>query len=80
MTAQRSGLWLVSDPGGLFTITGVSAGTFVLLARADSAQGPLAAIASTDVSQGDVEDVRLTLVKPGAVEGRLVVRGGYPCR
>lgn len=78
VAAQRSGLWIVSDPGGLFTITGVPEGTFVLVARADSNRGPLAGIASTNVSIGDVDDVRLTLVKPGAIEGRLVYETDVP--
>ncbi|HLG56093.1 MAG TPA: carboxypeptidase-like regulatory domain-containing protein [Vicinamibacterales bacterium] len=78
LNARRPGLWTVSDPGGLFTITGVAAGTLVLLARADSAQGPLAGAASTEVTVAAVEDLRLTLGTPGMVEGRLVYEAGVP--
>lgn len=74
----RRGLWYVSDPGGLFTIEGVSQGTYVLLARADTAAGPLIGLASTDVTLGSVEDVRLTLRAPGSIEGRIVVDGAGP--
>jgi hypothetical protein len=45
----RHGIWYVSDPGGLFTVEGTSRGTYVLLARADTSQGPLMGIAATDV-------------------------------
>jgi hypothetical protein len=78
LNARRPGLWTVSDPGGIFTITGVPAGTLVLLARADSAQGPLAGAASTEVTVAAVEDLRLTLGKPGMVEGTLVYEAGVP--
>jgi hypothetical protein len=70
--AVRSGIWTVGDPGGLFTIDGVSAGTLVMLARADSGEMHLRGMAATHVALGSVEDVRLTLGRPGAVEGRVV--------
>ena len=73
--AIRRGLWYVSDPGGLFTIEGVAQGTYVLLARGETRNGPLIGIASTDVALGSVEDIRLTLRTPGTVEGRLVIEG-----
>ena len=69
---MASGIWHVNDPGGLFTIAGVSPGTLVMLARAESAGGPLAGFASTDISVGDVEDVRLFLQRPGAIGGRVM--------
>ena len=81
--ALRSGVWTVGDPGGLFTIDGVSAGTLVLLARADSGETRLRGMAATHVALGPVEDVRLTLAKPGAVEGRVVPEsdlGNVPLR
>ncbi len=71
----HQGIWYVDDPGGLFTIDGASRGTYVLLARADSSTGPLMGIAATNVVNDSVHDVRLTLRKPGQVEGRLVVEG-----
>jgi hypothetical protein len=49
-----------------------------MLARADSNKGPLAGVASTDVRVGHVEDIRLTLVRPGAIEGRLVYEVDMP--
>jgi hypothetical protein len=69
----RRGLWYVDDPGGLFTIAGAAQGTYVLLVRADTAAGPLIGLASTDVAVGPVEDVRVVLRAPGAIEGRVVV-------
>lgn len=71
----HGGVWYVSDPGGLFTIEGASRGTYVLLARAETPQGPLIGIASTDVANDSVQDVRLVLGPPGTVEGRIVVDG-----
>lgn len=74
----RSGIWYVDDPGGLFTLTGISQGTLVMLARAESDRGPLSGIVSTDVLLGPVEDVRLTLARPGSVAGRLVYERALP--
>lgn len=68
----RMGIWYVFDPGGLFAIDGAPPGPMVLLARADSDQGPLIGLASTHVSVGPVDDIRLALEKPGSVEGRVV--------
>jgi hypothetical protein len=73
--AIRRGLWYVSDPGGLFSIEGVAQGTYVLLARGETKNGPLIGIASTDVSLGSVEDMRLTLRTPGTLDGRVVIEG-----
>jgi hypothetical protein len=69
------GIWYVSDPGGLFTVEGASRGTYVLLARAETTTGPLLGIAATDVSNDSVLDVRLTLRRPGTIEGRVVSEG-----
>jgi hypothetical protein len=75
----RSGVWYVSDPGGLFTLTGLAPGPLVLLARADTAQGPLLGLASTTVTVGTVDDVRIVVDRPGSVEGRVVFdRGEAP--
>jgi hypothetical protein len=71
----RHGVWYVQDPGGLFTIEGAAPGTYVLIARGQTASGPLLGIASTDVAIGPVEDVRVRLRSPGAIEGRVVVEG-----
>ena len=73
--AIRKGLWYVTDPGGLFTVEGIAEGTYVLLARGETKNGPLIGLASTDVAIGSVEDIRLTLRTPGAIEGRLVIEG-----
>ena len=78
LTAQRSGLWTVPDPGDLFTIAGVPQGTVVLLARADSDRGPLAGVVSTNVSMDDVEDLEVRLVTPGTIEGRIVYEVEVP--
>lgn len=73
--AIRRGIWYVSDPGGLFTVEGVAQGTYVLLARGETRDGPLLGLVSTDVALGSVEDIRVTLRTPGAIEGRIVVEG-----
>lgn len=73
--AIRHGVWYVNDPGGLFTIEGIGQESYVLLARADTATGPLIGLASTDVAFGPVEDVRIALRRPGRIEGRIVVEG-----
>ena len=72
------GVWYVDDPGGLFTIEGASRGTYVLLARAETPNGPLMGIAATNVANDSVHDVRLTLGEPGTIEGRLVIEGTGP--
>ena len=69
--AVHHGVWYVRDPGGLFTIEGASRGTYVLLARAETAKGPLLGIAATDVSHDSVHDVRITLRTPGTIQGRV---------
>ncbi len=74
----RSGVWYIEDPGGLFTLEGISQGTLLLLAHADSNRGPLAGIAATDVGVGPVEEVRLTLSPPGSVAGRVVFDTSAP--
>jgi len=71
----RHGVWYVPDAGGLFTVEGVSRGTYVLLAHAETAKGPLMGLASTNVANDAVHDVQLTLRQPGSIEGRVVVEG-----
>lgn len=73
--AIRRGIWYLTDPGGLFTIEGAAAGTYVLLARGNTPAGPLIGIASTDVAIGPVEDVRVTLRVPGSIEGLVTFEG-----
>lgn len=71
-TSVRGGIWTVNDPGGLFTIENASSGSLVLFARADSDRGPLLGVVSTTVGYAPVEEVRLVLESPGAIEGRVV--------
>lgn len=78
VTAQRSGLWTVPEPGDLFHITGVPRGTVVLLARADSNRGPLAGVLTTEVNVDEIDDLELRLDTPGVVEGRIVYETGVP--
>jgi hypothetical protein len=78
LTAQRSGLWTVPDPGDLFHITGVPRGTVVLLARADSNRGPLAGVVTTEVNVDEVDDLELRLGTPGAVDGRVIYDASVP--
>lgn len=78
LTAQRSGIWTVPEPGDLFHITGVPRGTVVLLARADSNRGPLAGIVTTEINVDEVDDLELRLGTPGRVEGRIVFDASVP--
>ena len=78
LSAQRSGLWTVPEPGDLFRITGVPSGTVVLLARADSDRGPLAGVVTTEVNVDEIEDLELRLGSPGIVEGRIVYETTVP--
>ena len=71
----RSGLWLVSDPGGLFTLSGIAPGALTMLVRADTDQGTLMGIATTEVTVDSVEDVRIVVDRPGVVSGRIVYEG-----
>ena len=72
----RSGVWFLSDPGGLFTLTGIPTGPLVLLARANTDQGTLIGIASTDVAIDSVHDVQIVVDRPGSVEGRVTFDAG----
>jgi hypothetical protein len=78
LTAQRSGIWTVPEPGDLFRITGVPPGLVVLLARADSNRGPLAGVVTTHVNVDDIDDLELRIDRPGLVEGRVVYEGDVP--
>ena len=78
LSAQRSGLWTVPEPGDLFHITSVPRGTVVLLARADSNRGPLAGVVTTEINVDEIDDLELRLVTPGVVEGRLVYETNVP--
>lgn len=78
LTAQRSGIWTVPEPGDLFRITGVPPGVVVLLARADSSRGPLAGVVTTHVNVDEIEDLELRIDRPGLVEGRVVYDPDVP--
>jgi hypothetical protein len=78
LTANRTGLWTVPEPGDLFRITGVPRGTVVLLARGDSNRGPLAGVATTEVNVDDIDDLELRLGPPGVVEGRVIYETDVP--
>jgi hypothetical protein len=67
---RQRGIWYPDDPGGLFTIDGVSAGPLMLLARGETPTGTVIGFAFTDV-YGPVEEVRLELERTGTVEGRV---------
>jgi len=75
---SSSGLWLVSDPGGLFTLAGIAPGALTMLVRVDTDQGTLMGIATTDVSVDSVEDVRIIVDRPGLVAGLIVYEGNVP--
>jgi hypothetical protein len=76
----RSGVWYLSDPGGLFTLMGIPPGPLTVLARAESDQGPLLGLATTIVAVDSVEDVRVVVDRPGTVSGRVVYEGGGGAR
>jgi hypothetical protein len=78
LTAQRSGLWTVPEPGDVFRISSVPRGTVVLLARADSNRGPLAGAITTEVNVDEIDDLELRLDTPGLVQGRIVYESSVP--
>jgi hypothetical protein len=78
LTAQRSGIWTVPEPGDLFRITGVPPGVVVLLARADSDRGPLAGVVTTHVNVDEIDDLELRIDRPGLVEGRVIYEPEVP--
>ena len=78
LTANRTGLWTVPEPGDLFRITGVPRGTVVLLARADSNRGPLAGVVTTEINVDEIDDLELRLGTPGVVEGRVIYETDVP--
>jgi hypothetical protein len=75
---KRSGIWIVSDPGGSFALSGLAPGALTLLARAETDQGPLLGIATTEVTADTFEDVRIVVDSPGVVAGRIVYEGSIP--
>ena len=77
-SGARSGLSLVSDPGGLFTLNGIAPGALTMLVRADTDQGTLMGIATTEVAVDSVEDVRIIVDRPGLLAGRVVYEGNVP--
>ena len=66
-----SGLWLLSDPGGLFTLSGIAPGALTMLVRAETDQGMMLGLATTEVTVDSVEDVRIVVDHPGLVAGRI---------
>jgi hypothetical protein len=74
----RSGMWLVSDPGGLFTLSGIAPGGLTLFVYAQTDHGPLLGIATTEVTVDSVEDVRVVIDRPGLIAGRVVYEGAVP--
>jgi hypothetical protein len=72
---KRSGIWIVSDPGGSFALSGLAPGALTLLARAESDQGPLIGIATTEVTADAFEDVRILVDRPSLVAGRIAYEG-----
>jgi hypothetical protein len=78
LTAQRSGLWTVPEPGDLFRNSSVPRGTVVLLARGDSTRGPVAGVVTTEVNVDEIDDLELRLATPGVVEGRVVYDATVP--
>lgn len=74
----RRGIWYVYDPDGLFEIEGVAQGPFVMLARAVTARGVYMGLAATMISVESVQDVRISMRRPGRVEGRVILEQPLP--
>ena len=71
-------VWTVTEPGGLFTMSGVPPGPVVLRARAEGPSGPLIGLASTELAIESVQDLRIVVRDPGRVRGRVHAPGGIP--
>ena len=69
-------VWTVTEPGGLFTMSGVSPGPVVLRVRADGPSGPLIGLASTELAIESVQDLRVVVRDPGRVRVRVRAPGG----
>jgi len=74
--SRADSVWTITEPGGLFTLDGVTPGPVVLRARADSPDGPLIGLVSTELAVESAQDVRIVVRDLGRVTGRLVVESG----
>jgi hypothetical protein len=75
---RADGVWTVTEPGGLFTLTGIPPGPLVLRARADGPSGPLIGLASTELGLESVQDLRIVVREPARVRGRIRAMGNAP--
>jgi len=73
---RADSVWTVTEPGGLFTLSGVPPGPVVLRARAEGPSGPLIGVASTELAIESVQDLRIVVRDPGRVRGRVRAPGG----
>ena len=64
--ARADSVWTVTDPGGLFALSGVPPGPLVLRARADGPAGPLIGLASTELAVESVQDLTIVVRERGA--------------
>jgi hypothetical protein len=71
-------VWTITDPGGLFDLSGVPPGPLVLRARADGPTGPLIGLTSTELAVESVQDLTVVVREPVRVRGRLQPAGDAP--
>jgi len=76
--ARADSVWTVTDPGGLFVLSGVPPGPLVLRARADGPAGPLIGLTSTELAVESVQDLTLVVREAVRVRGRLQPPGNAP--
>jgi hypothetical protein len=74
--SRAESVWTITEPGGLFTLDGVTPGPVVLRARADSPDGPLIGVVSTELAVESAQDVRIVVREPARVTGQLIVQPG----
>jgi hypothetical protein len=75
---RADSVWTVTDPGGLFALSGVPPGPLVLRARADGPTGPLIGVASTELAVESAQDLTVVVREPVRVRGRLQPAGDAP--
>ena len=70
--SRADSVWTVTEPGGLFALSGIPPGPLVLRARA----GPLIGIASTELAIESAQDLRIVVREPSRVRGQVRAPAG----
>jgi len=73
--ARADSVWTITDPGGLFDVSGVPPGPLVLRARADGPSGPLIGLTSTELAVESVQDLTVVVREPVRLRGRVQPAG-----